>query len=452
MRLIILKKELVILLVVFGVLLMGTIGQLLVLIFCISTSLLGSSNAIRSLFISFLVFLINPAIAPSPDGLASLLRVVLLMVIALQGIYRLTFRQVLLKSVFHLTIFCISVAFLAVISSYAFSISFSKISQFYLSILGIFTCYFFTQKNTFYWVNYIYTFCTFIMVLSLPTMWLPQIGYFNNGFGFQGVTNQPQAYTVLLAPYGALILGNFFFYKQRNYLQIALVALLMVSLFLTKGRTGVLSILLGLIFIFIVRIFNRGTLLRVAAVFFRHKIYFYIVGGLVIFLPFRGQVLRGARDFALKNERHSGNLERSFENSRGLLILMQLKNIQNHPVTGIGFGLPSREKDLKVARDPVFNLPLSAPIEKGVFFISIVEEIGLIGTLFFLFLISSILISSLRSGLIEVQWMASAAFFTNIGEATLFSLGGMGLFVWLCITTGASLRNEKKQNGELPVY
>ena len=442
------KGELLILLAAFGLTLTGTLGQVLILVFCIGSSFLGSSHGIRSLFISFLLFLINPAIAPPLEGLVPLLRIVLLMVVAGRGIYRLIFEQILLKGVFWLSIFCLVVSLLALTSSYSFEVSFSKILQFYLSVVGIITCYFFSKKGAVYWANYVYTFCTLIMLLSLPTIWLPHIGYFRNGFGFQGIVNQPQSYAVLLAPYGALLLGNFFLEKRKGYLEFIIIVVFIINLFLTRGRTGVISILLGLIALSVVGILRKNRLKKLINLVMRPSNYLYAVCLLSLFLFFKGSIMEGVRGFILKNEEKSGNLERSFDNSRGFLILMQLKNIREHPMTGIGFGLPSQRRELRVVRDPVFNLAVSAPTEKGIFFISIVEEIGILGTIFFVFLIYYLLVVSTANSVVSIKWMALTAFFTNIGEATLFSLGGMGLFVWLCMITGIFMC-RKLQNPSL---
>ncbi len=71
----------------------------------------------------------------------------------------------------------------------------------------------------------------------------------------------------------------------------------------------------------------------------------------------------------------------AYDLSRGSLIDEMWQNITEHPLAGIGFGIGSDPSEMEIERDPVFRLPIGAPIEKGVLPIAVVEELGIIGAL-----------------------------------------------------------------------
>ena len=47
---------------------------------------------------------------------------------------------------------------------------------------------------------------------------------------------------------------------------------------------------------------------------------------------------------------------------------MSIENFIQHPLIGIGFGVPTTPEGLwRVVYDPIFNIPISAPVEKAFF-------------------------------------------------------------------------------------
>jgi len=89
---------------------------------------------------------------------------------------------------------------------------------------------------------------------------------------------------------------------------------------------------------------------------------------------------------------------------------------------------------IRITRDPVFNLPISAPIEKGNLYLAVLEELGLIGLLLFF---AWLIFSYFR--VVKKNLFGLPVFFTilmlNFGESVLFSPGGVGalcimMFTW----------------------
>jgi hypothetical protein len=103
-----------------------------------------------------------------------------------------------------------------------------------------------------------------------------------------------------------------------------------------------------------------------------------------------------------------------------------IENIRKHPMTGIGFGIASDPDQMEVGRDPIFNLPVGAPIEKGIMPVAVVEEVGIPGALIVAGWFVLLLRRAARGGIAALA-VASTVLFLNLGEANIFSPGGMGL-------------------------
>ncbi len=93
------------------------------------------------------------------------------------------------------------------------------------------------------------------------------------------------------------------------------------------------------------------------------------------------------------------------------------------------------------------GIPISASTEKGFIPTAVLEETGLIGTVFWLYFIFSLIRLALKSN--DIRWIAMffGCLFVNVGEAVFFSVGGIGLHLWLLIglaigVAGASTRDS----------
>ncbi|MCB9321712.1 MAG: hypothetical protein H6570_20700 [Lewinellaceae bacterium] len=140
------------------------------------------------------------------------------------------------------------------------------------------------------------------------------------------------------------------------------------------------------------------------------------------------------KNFIYKRE-EVHNIQEAFEYSRLSQILKMTKNITKTPVYGIGFALPSNHKQLgsNIVRDPILNLPVSSPTEKGFLPFAIIEETGIVGSFFFIFIMYFILHKVLNTHNSSVTLVCLSAILSNIGEMYFFSFGGMGLIMWLLI-------------------
>ncbi len=93
------------------------------------------------------------------------------------------------------------------------------------------------------------------------------------------------------------------------------------------------------------------------------------------------------------------------------------------------------------------GIPISAPVEKGFLPAAILEEVGIVGTIFFIYLIFILTKLVVRSKNIHICCLYFSCLFINIGEAVFFSIGGIGIFFMLLIamTTQSNRIYKRKQ-------
>ncbi len=282
----------------------------------------------------------------------------------------------------------------------------------------------------------------FLMLVSLPLLGTG-LGYLRNGVGFQGILGHPQAFGPVMALLAAW-LGSQILEQRRAPLYVFVLFFMAVTLIvLSATRTAGLALVLGL-----------GTAVLAGRVIARRRFRDYLPGlrdarvrwilfvtivGFIVTSPFWGSHL-GA--YIAKGTTHA-TVANAYDESRGFLIEEMLSNIREHPLRGIGFGIASDPSDMVVDRDSVLGLPTGAPIEKGVTYLAIWEEVGLFGFLLVLAWLWMVVHRAARYGGIAALAVCLTALFMNFGESTLFSPGGMGMLPLILIAWAASGRPSK---------
>jgi hypothetical protein len=267
-----------------------------------------------------------------------------------------------------------------------------------------------------------------VMMVSLPLVFLP-VGYLTNGTGFQGILNQPQVFGATIALLGAWSTARMIGERNPSWYVVGLVAACLALILMSEARTAGFALVLGL----------GAAVFSVSAGGRRRSIRFLLPGLLskkvllVAVLAAGGLALAAGRaeslvtHFISKSGRaEAASLLAAYEGSRGGLIGEMWQNIKARPLTGIGFGIASDVQEMDVQRDPVFGLPLGASVEKGVLPIALLEEVGLLGLGVVLAWLLSFFRYWVRGG-VEPLSVGLTVLMLNMGEATLFSPGGMGL-------------------------
>jgi len=395
-------------------------------------ALFGKQQAIQALVLSWFFTMINLTIAPRVE-LITLLRY---LVIAC-SFFSIFFRTSFFKFD-RLTLFTLGLGIFIAIHSIALSpiqaVSFLKISSWTVVIITLFKAWSGLNLLEYERIkSWILNFILLITLLSLPYLFIPEIGYARNSDGFQGALNHPQVYGTTIALVTAILLGKLFNHNKPPLSLMIIIISLFLLIFISETRIAgiglAISLMISLIFFFILNIFKTKT------VVINKRLYLYLVFLILIPLIFNSYFVNLISFFLSK----SGAIEvdglfDAYLLSRGEFIFQMLDNIKENLITGIGFGIASDLSSMRVYYDPIFNLPISASVEKGVVPLMILEETGIFGFILFLIWILILFYRAVING-IESLTLLLAILSFNMGEAVLFSPGGQGLITLVLLAS-----------------
>jgi len=393
-------------------------------------ALVGPKQAIKALSLNYLILLLNQAIYTlSPE--VSLLRWIILYIAGLRVAFSFSRRAA--AFVIALLLFFLMITVLAFWTSPSFQISFSKITVFTYGVATFLIAFNSLDKHSLMDLkDWFLAISVAVVLISLPTLFLPSVGYLCNGRGFQGVFNHPQGFGVFLAPIIAYLASKIFLLRSSEKLWVRLFgAIAFLVMFLSRSRTAMLTVLISL-----------GSALVAGTLSPHHKVMqmaalrtlTYIASGLIILFalivisPVFSKTIEG---FWLKGEENT-TLEEAFYRSRGAGIDFHWNRFLQKPLTGHGFGIDAAH-GIKKNPESFLGIAVSSPTEKGFLPVAFLEEVGIIGLLFFMpfFLILCwSAVSQPDMGLISIFF---ACLFVNIGEAVFFSPGYLGGYLWLLI-------------------
>jgi hypothetical protein len=136
--------------------------------------------------------------------------------------------------------------------------------------------------------------------------------------------------------------------------------------------------------------------------------------------------IQGIASQFINKQSQGTELTVAYQSSRGHVLREMQANIQERPFQGVGLGINSQVHLMDVKVEKITGLPLSAAVEKGVMWLAIFEELGLIlGTMVFAWVLWGVYQAT---GAGAPLCTASIAYFlTNFGEATFFSASGFGM-------------------------
>lgn len=438
-------KLLFIFILLFFLRIMSSITADLVYLILAFIAILGGKNTIYAFILCWFFTLINPVLAPE-NSLGMVGRYLVILGGFLSIMFRLFIQKnklinkyALLTGLIFLIIFIHSLVFSSIPS-----ISILKISSWFCVFFVLFYCWdSLDELNRNLIFEKILSLLIVILVLSIPFLFIPAIGFARNGTGFQGLLNHPQAFGPTIALLGVIVGGKILANKDNKFFDLFLFALCVVFVVLSEARTAGLGMLLSLIVGLLLNpILSKKRFTEANPIFKNKWTYFYSIIILFFAYLFSGLYLNKLKDYLFKRT-DSSSLFEAAENSRGGLVENMLINIENNPLTGIGFGMSSNPEDIKIEFDPFFNIPISAVIEKGVLPIAILEELGLVlGIIVFFWFI----LSFYRSAQVDVQKLCIVICIVclNLGEYMFFSVGGMGMLMLIFFTFSVVLRKKSE--------
>ena len=149
-------------------------------------------------------------------------------------------------------------------------------------------------------------------------------------------------------------------------------------IYLSKARGSIVGFLIAILISIIIALFSKNMKKEIKFII---KDNFYTSLFLIItILIFISTLKEFSSELILKGtDLDSSDLSGVFMASRGAFMLISFQNFLSNPFFGIGFGVPSVIEYARIVYDPIFNLPISAPVEKAFFFSALLEEFGIIG-------------------------------------------------------------------------
>ena len=254
-----------------------------------------------------------------------------------------------------------------------------------------------------------------LMLICLPLIFT-NIGYIRNGYAFQGILDSSQSWGLVMAVLGSWLIGRLSEKVQYRWLDIILLGLSMVLLVMSATRTAGFALVLAVSFSSIIYFATRVSILS-----FIRTIFVVSIISMVTWINLSDQLTT----FIFKKDSAASVLKVG-EASRGVLVFPMLTNIVENPMTGIGFGVASQPSKRIIHREGALGIPVGAPVEKGVTPLAILEELGVLGLIVVVLWVWMLIRRSYQSGFTPFL-VLSTVLFTNLGEASLFSTGGMGL-------------------------
>lgn len=406
-------------------------------------ALLGRQQIIESLFLGWLFSMLSSSIAPYA-GSGTVLRFVIVLACFFSIILRTNY-----KKIDGFTVITVGLGIFFSIHAVFFSqilmVSILKALNWTFVMLILLLAWrgmnSLEHEKTLEWVTQ--SLSIIVLISLLLFLVSPNTGFVINSLFFQGILNHPQLFGLVVASFGAILIGQIFSKDGFKLLLIIKISICIALIILSGSRTAGLALFFALIIstlIFSTNVFKK--------IIFKKKIsinilFFPIVFFLIVFSwifgfeiqNFISAYISKYPDYDIKD------ILDVYRRSREVLYAPMLANIAEYPMTGIGFGLGSEPLSMNVKYFK--GIPISAPSEKGILPLSVLEEIGIFGFLFF-----SIWILILTSKAIAISFSSTLILLTillfNLGESALFSPNGVGMLYLILITMSITAKINKK--------
>lgn len=256
---------------------------------------------------------------------------------------------------------------------------------------------------------------------------------------FMGITHQSQALGPMTAVMSVMLLADLLFsVKKWDKLYLLLLLLSPLLIYKTGSRTAMGTYAAGLFFVTLVFMHARGVGAKWKGKVLSALFLIGMLGGLAFMAA--PSLRQSAMQFIFKTRgaeiaKESQTYERLLSSRQGL-IDHAIENFHESPWIGNGFQVSEMQKDLRVTS---WKQLLSAPIEKGVWVVAVLEEGGVFGmVLFCLFLLIAFYCLLSRQAFIGAA-VLFVTLVSNLGEFTFFSMSYMGGLFWSMVFLGIAM-------------
>lgn len=367
----------------------------------------GIKGAIQSMIILTFRGILSTAVAVSVGGYNTL-KLILILFLSFYIMYnslnitKNRKMKIILIGVLVFSFFSIVASFIS--GSYPISSSFKVISFFmtFLSILyGIYK-----TRNQFDWLNYIYKWFTYLMVVSFFLIPFNRFRIINTNF--QGVFNHVNVMGVIGALYISILL-----IKKDVSNKIILNVLILMTLimqYLTASRTGLIISISCLLIYEITHISIKRCIIALIPIFLflfaynlNTKVHKYINSQVTSYI-------------------YKGNQNDILSSRRGLQKISQIK-YENNKICGSGFMMPF-SKNVKN-----YSLEMGGFYEPGNLFLMLIGDTGIIGLILFIVFLFMLILS----GKLKNIYLIISSFGICMGEMVFFSVNNFSILIYVIL-------------------
>lgn len=310
-------------------------------------------------------------------------------------------------------------------------------------------------------------FAVFLIVGSMCLIPFPGIAtlsvqyYIMNGLPipegslFMGITLQSQALGPIVAVVSVMLLADLLFsVKKWDKLYLLLLVLSPILIYKTGSRTAMGTYAAGLFFVTLVFMHAHGVGAKWKGKALSALFLIGILGGIAFMAT--PSMRESAVQFIFKSRgaevaKESQTVENLVSSRQGLMD-RAMENFHESPWIGNGFQVSEMQKDMRIDS---WKQLLSAPIEKGVWVVAVLEEGGVFGmVLFCLFLLIAFYCLLSRQAFIGAA-VLFVFIVSNLGEFTFFSMSSLGGLIWAMVLLGVAMDAARlKQEAQIrfPVF
>jgi hypothetical protein len=271
-----------------------------------------------------------------------------------------------------------------------------------------------------------------------------------------GIFYHPQIFGAVVALFSSIvfiILLQEKYFSLKTFFLLILFILCFILTFISASRTAYFSLLLSILTFMIYSIFlKKKYFFKIYDILYNKTFNIYIIAILLVLIILSYLHYEEFSIF-IKKGYDVNNLTELYFSTRSVVIDPLIENIKSKWLTGIGFGLTSKFDPIildinNFDRVLFFLIEYRPEAEKGVIFLLVLEELGIIGLIIFVIWLISLISRTIRLGKNIELIIIFIILFTNLGEAVLFAPGGLGLlFIILIFWTGtrSNQRSTKKE-------
>lgn len=252
---------------------------------------------------------------------------------------------------------------------------------------------------------------------------------------FAGILNHSQGLAVILPCSLAWLACDMFFIEKRlSKFHVWTILAGIPLIYMTRSRSAFLSFVVGtiLVYFYCLKKVNIRRHIRTrlrSAMFFALFLVAVVAGVMEVRNQSITKWLRKKEDLSTDTR----GFGEAFTSSRQGLIDKSMRDFRRNPLFGSGFQV---SEEMQYAFRHHDGLILSASIEKGVLPIMVLGETGILGAIAFVIFLVSFYATCVRKKYYCCATLHTIFLTTNMAEATYFSPGGNGGYVWVLTVGG----------------